>query len=312
MSIKYHEEHDVCFWKKTFGGGDYSIEKPTFAWQDWGLIPNSRPYISTPKANYTIAQVPDSSNRINITEYMPGGMTYESRTGEWQFAIDHTNELWKDWYKGYYEIENYFHGNRFLVSLNDDPEKIYEGRIAISSYEAGDNYSSVTLSYDLDAMPIDESEKTGMIFRIRTIGYSGYITKEQYQPYGTKIIDGGNYGRPYLLPSGAVFSKWDPSTPVIVNRNFDIYPVYYFKVKRSSSYSVPASNAIANNALSSHPIQYIIEEPEEKTEETYEVPDTVKFLFNNVKYSIDVMGAGGTTQKRLWYTPDNLGIETTE
>lgn len=312
MSAKYYEEHDISFWKKVFDGSEYTIENPKFAWSDWGLIPTSRPYISTPKANYTLTQIPNSSTRLNITDFMPGGMTFESRTGEWQFAIDHTKELWKNWYDGYYKIEEYFHGSRMLVSLNDDAEKIYEGRITVSAYDPRDYYSTVTLQYDLDVMPIDEEQKRDMTFRIRTIGYDGYITKEQYQPYGTKIVDGGNYGRPYLLPSGAVFSKWNPPTPAIVNRNFDVRPVYYFKVKRDSSYSVPASNAIANNALSSHPIQYIIEEPEEKTEETYEVPDTVKFLFNNVKYSIDVMGAGGTTQKRLWYTPDNLGIETTE
>lgn len=310
MSIKYYEEHDVCFWKKTFDGGDYSIEKPTFAWQDWGLIPNSRPYISTPKANYTIAQVPDSSNRINITEYMPGGMTYESRTGEWQFAIDNTNELWKDWYKGYYEIENYFHGNRFLVSLNDDPEKIYEGRIAISSYEAGDNYSSVTLSYDLDAMPIDESEKTGMIFRVRWLSYTDKIIHTEYFAYD-EIPSFYFVDEHLAYPDNSVEKGFLPEIARL-HYNLDFKPRYYYKVKQGSSQSVPASNAIVNNALSSHPIQYIIEEPEEKTEETYEVPDTVKFLFNNVKYSIDVMGAGGTTQKRLWYTPDNLGIETTE
>ena len=310
MSVKYYEEHDICFWKKSFTGSGYNIDFPKFAWEDFGLIPISRPYISTPKANYTLVQIPNSSSKLNITDYMPGGMTYESRTGEWQFAIDHTKELWKNWYTGYYEVEEYFHGSRMLVCLNDDPENVYEGRISISSYDPGESYSKVTLSYDLDAMSIEETEKNGMYFRIRTIGYTGVVTKEQYQPYGTRIIDGGNYGRPYLLPSGAVFSKWDPATPFTVNRNVDIYAKYYFQV--SPSYNGATKNTTTNSALSSHPIQYIIEEPEEKTEETYEVPDTVKFLFNNVKYSIDVMGIGGTTQKRLWYTPDNLGIETTE
>ena len=307
MSIKYYEEHDVCFWKKELGSNGYSIDKPTFAWSDWGLIPNSRPYISTPKANYTLAQVPNSSNRLNITNFMPGGMTYESRAGEWQFAIDHTKELWKNWYEGYYKIEEYFHGSRFLVSLNDDPEKIYQGRISISAYDPGENYSTVTLNYDLDAMPIEESEKTGMIFRLRTMTYTGTVEYLQYQRYGITVVDSGNHGG---IPKGAIFSKWDPSTPFKVSRNTDIWPIYYFKV--SPSYSGKITNNAANAALSSHPIQYIIEEPEEKTEETYEVPDTVKFLFNNVKYSIDIMGSGGTTQKRLWYTPDNLEIETTE
>ena len=308
MSIKYMEEHDICFWKRELGGSSYTTGQPKFAWHDWGLIPTSRPYVSTPKANYTIAQVPNSSNRFDITNYLPGGMTYESRTGEWQFAIDHTKDLWKNWFDGYYEIEKYFHGSKMYVSLNDDSENIYEGRITVSAYDPGDSYSTVTLSYDLDAMPIDESEKTNMYFRIRTIGYTGVVTKEQYQPYGATIVDGYNYSRPYLIPPGSIFSKWDPATPFTVNKNVDIYAKYYFAVK--NSYVTPNSTSSAVNALSSHPIQYIIDEPESTVEETYEVPDTVKFLFNNTRYSIDVIGEGGKLEKRLWYTPENLGIET--
>lgn len=309
MSIKYMEEHDVCFWKKTFSNGRYSIEHPKFAFEDWGLIPISRPYISVPKANYTLTQVPNSSNRLNITNFMPGGMTYESRTGEWQFAIDHTKEMWKNWFDGYYKIEEYFHGSRMLVSLNDDAEKIYDGRITVSAYEPGDNYSTVTLQYDVDAMPIDDEAKIGMLFRARTIGYTGVITKEQFVSYGTTIVDGGSYGRPYLIPPGSKFSKWDPATPFTVTKNVDIYAKYYFKIKSSHIATIKEN---ASNAISAHPIQYIIEEPEETVEETYEVPDTVKFLFNNVQFSIDVLGSGGSTQKRLWYTPNNLGIETEE
>lgn len=311
MSIRYYKEHDICFWKKSFSGSGYNIDFPKFAWEDFGLIPLSRPYISTPKANYTLVQIPNSSSRLNITDYMPGGMTYESRTGEWQFAIDHTKELWKNWYTGYYEVEDYFHGSRMLISLNDDSEKIYEGRIVVSAYEPGESYSKVMLSYDLDATEISDSEKSDLMFRIRTIGYTGVVTKEQFLVYGSTIVDGYNYSRPYLLPPGAVFSKWDPATPFTVKRNADIYAKYYFRV--SSTDSTPAvTDKPSNTALSSHPIQYIIEEPEEKTEETYELPDNLKFLFNNVQYSIDVLGSGGITQKRLWYTPDNMSIETTE
>ena len=295
MSVRYMEEHDICFWKKEVDGSGYSsISHPSFAWHDWGLIPTSRPYVSTPKANYTLTQIPNSSNRLDITNYMPGGMTYESREGEWQFAIDHTHKIWKNWYEGYYKIEDFFHGARMLVSLNDDPEKVYDGRIRVSTYEPGDYHSAVTLSYNFDAMPIDENEMKKLIYRVRTIGYTGVITKEQYQSYGTTIVDGKNYDRPYLLPPGAVFSKWDPATPFSVKHNTDIYAKYYFKRTRN------------------HTLQYIIETPMESVEESYEIPDTVKFLFNNTNHSIDFLGSQGETIKRNWYTPGNMDIETTE
>lgn len=288
------EEHDVCFWKKEFDGFEYRKPiQPSFAWKDWGLIPISRPYISTPKANYTIAQIPNSSNRLNITNYMPGGMTFESREGEWRFAIDHTSQLWKNWYDGYYAVEAFFHGARMLVALNDDPEKVYEGRIRVSAYEPGGNYSTVTLSYSLDAMPIEDEAKSDLLFRVRTMGFGGSVIEERFMAYGTVVAYGGNQKQANLIPNGATFSKWDPALPFELTHNVDIRAEYYFK------------------ASGNHPIRYVIEEPTQTVETTYEVPDTVKFLFNSTNHAIDFLGSQGETIKRTWYTPENVIIETT-
>lgn len=319
MSVVYKGEHEICFW---FPDKDAMYERgPFFSWEDYGLIPISRPYISTPKANYTLTQIPNSSTRLNITDFMPGGLTYESRTGEWRFAIDKSHEMWKNWYDGYYKMEELFHGKRVYVSLNDDPENIYKGRVSISSYDPGESYSTITLSYDLDAAPIDDDEKTSVYFRIRELLYNGTVDSTGLAYYGLEPylfcvgLNDSQLAIYKFIPEGSFFSRWNVLFPLRVTHNIDIYAIYYYRVKpsySSQSYSTPAATYAPANALSSHPIQYIIEDPEEVTESTYEVPNNVKFLFNNVKYSIDVIGTGGATQKRLWYTPDNMGIETTE
>lgn len=312
MSIKYIEEHDVCFWKKTFGSDGYTVENPTFAWDDWGLIPTSRPYISVPKANYVLAQIPNSSNRINITNFMPGGMTYESRTGEWQFAIDHTKKLWKNWYDGYYAIEKYFHGSKMIVSLNEDQTKLYDGRISISAYDPGDNYSTITLSYDFDAMPLDDTtiSNLGMMFRVRYFDYNGKVIFTDYAEINT--FYGAGYG--YVdgkkaVPKGSTFSGWTPSAREI-DGNTDFRPKYYFPIIATTPHGVPASNASVSGGMSAHPIQFILNEDEEVIERKYEIPDTVKFLFNNVDHAIDFMGSQGKTIKRVWFSPENLDFET--
>ena len=174
MGVSYNGEHSICFWKKTLQYDGYNLDNPTFTWDMFHLIPQSRPSVSIPKPNYTIVTIPNSSKRVNITEFLPGGMTFESRVGEWLFYIDHNQ--WPDWTRSHYELEQYFNGSKMLVSLDDDSDDIYEGRIHLSNYEAGENYSQVTIAYDLDADPI--SDYTGIYFRVRFLGYGGEILQE--------------------------------------------------------------------------------------------------------------------------------------
>ena len=174
MGVTYNGEHSICFWKKTLQYDGYNLDNPTFTWDTFHLIPQSRPSVSIPKPNYTIVTIPNSSKRLNITEFLPGGMTFESRVGEWIFYIDHNQ--WPDWTRSHYELERYFNGSKMLVSLDDDSDDIYEGRIHLSNYEASENYSQVTIAYDLDADPI--SDYTGIYFRVRFLGYGGEILQE--------------------------------------------------------------------------------------------------------------------------------------
>ena len=300
MSVTYNGEHQICFWKVTRSG----IENPKFSRDDLNLIPQSRPYISVPKANYSIVCIPHSSGRINITDSLPGGMTYESRAGTWEFNVDHN--AFANWTKSYDSYAEYFHGSRMYVSLNDDPTKIFVGRIKISSYESGENYSAITLSYDLDAMP---AEGVSLPFRIRFFGSDGRVIKNEIHYSGDL---------PYCSPpvnhtsSDAAFAGWKP-TVTAVEGNMDYHPVYYFKAKKFGQHSAKQTFSASPefSLFSSHPIIYVIEEePEEVTEETYEIPDNVKFLFNKVNYSIDVLGSRGSTIKKLYYTPENMEIET--
>ena len=143
------------------------------------LIPQSRPSVSIPKANYTLVTIPNSSKRLNITEYIPGGMTFESRTGEWVFYIDHNQ--WSNWTASHYELEQYFNGAKMLVSLDDESDDIYEGRISLTNYEAGEDYSQVSIGYDLDSDPITDYE--GVYYRVRFLGYSGEILQEDLLRY---------------------------------------------------------------------------------------------------------------------------------
>lgn len=217
MSIAYNGKHEICFWKENYTGTGYYIENPKFTWVDFHLVPLSRPSVSAPKPNFVITSIPNSSSRINITDYMPGGLTYESRSGEWQFVIDH--DQWSNWTTTHYELGEYFNGSKMLVSLDDNRSYIYEGRVNLSGFESGDAYSTVTIAYDFDADPI--SDFSDIRFRVRFMSQYGQIFKEELMTYNSTPY---YYG---TVPSegGLRFKRWQPYINK-VTRNIDYIAEY--------------------------------------------------------------------------------------
>ena len=215
MNGIYNGKHEICFWKKEFNGNEYAVGEPKFTWTDFNLIPFSRPSISIPKVNYIVIQIPNSNKRLNITEYIPGGGKFENRTGEWQFYIGDNDSEWPEKYS---DLIEYFNGSRMLVSL-DNTKDIYEGRIYLSGYEPGDDYSSITLTYDLDSEPIAEFDD--ILFRIRFMNSSGLVLQEERLSYNDT---------PYFKGEAPAegnrrFKNWRPAVKQ-VKKNVDYYPVY--------------------------------------------------------------------------------------
>lgn len=151
----YEGDHDIRFWKYVRSGNSVSLENnPKRAWSTFGLIPSTRPSVVLPTVNYSIVQIPGTNSRLDITEYLPGGKTYNNRSGSWSFAAPVTPD-YENWKDRYHDIQEYFDGSRFVVELMDDPGVYYEGRLSASNYEPGSNYSTVTINYDLDPLTSD-------------------------------------------------------------------------------------------------------------------------------------------------------------
>lgn len=223
MSIAYNGEHGISFWRKSFIdstfviGDRYATENPKFSWDDFHLIPLERPFIASSKPNHAIVPAPNSSKRFLVTDYLSGGLTYESRTGTWDFALDH--DQWGNWVTAHQAIEEYFNGSRMLVALNDDPTKIFEGRTMLKDYSPGDDYSTVKIGYDLEADPITVFDN--ILFRIRFLGRNGNVLQTKLRFYG----DAAYYTGTVPQISGMVFDRWTPS-PVSVAGNMDYKAVY--------------------------------------------------------------------------------------
>lgn len=148
MFINYNGTHSITFWK-----ADDENKVSYHSYEDFGLIPQQRPYFGIPTANYQIVGIPNSSDRINITDTLPGGLTFGPIQGEWSFFIDH--EKWSDWATSKQKISDFFNGKRLIVRLDEMPDEFYEGRFSISKYEPGAVATTVGIKYDLDYAPIE-------------------------------------------------------------------------------------------------------------------------------------------------------------
>ena len=164
MDVEYKGQHSIIFFKDT--GMGYTKRN---SWLDFHMIPATRPYVVLGSANYHTIAIPGTSKRYDTTDYRPGGLTFGGRTGTWEFYIDHTK--WDDWVDAKTAIRDYIHGGTFLINLADDPYVLYQGILTVTGYVAGQNYSKITIQYDLmnDTITMDAPIEFGAFGKLPEI-----------------------------------------------------------------------------------------------------------------------------------------------
>jgi hypothetical protein len=116
-------------------------------WNTWAMAPRSRPFVNAPQIKESYVDVPGADGSLDYTEALTGRVNYANRTGSWEFIIDN---VWK-WHQVYSDILTRLHGKKFnKIVLTDDPEYYWKGRITVSGNFGTRDYSSVTLSYNLE------------------------------------------------------------------------------------------------------------------------------------------------------------------
>ena len=128
-------------------------------WDDWHLIPSSRPVFSPPQPNIRLLNIPGRSGSLDVTDTF-GEVVYADRTGSFEFYVDHETEpttkevaderdftTWESWADAYSSIANYLHGQKFQAILEDDPHFYYEGRFMVNEWRSNANFSTIVISY---------------------------------------------------------------------------------------------------------------------------------------------------------------------
>ena len=122
-------------------------------YENWHLIPTTRPVINPPGVKTNFVDVPGADGHLDLTDLLTGYPFYESRTGSIEFAVEpNSGEYWSGIYAN---IMRAIHGRKGKMTLDDDLAFYYEGRFSISSWKSDKNYSIVTVDYDVDSYKLE-------------------------------------------------------------------------------------------------------------------------------------------------------------
>lgn len=116
-------------------------------WDDWHLIPSSRPTFSMPQPSLNLISIPGKSGTLDITEMNGETMIFGDRTGSFDFIVE--NGYWNSWAEAYSVIARYVHGKKLQVMLEDDDKYYYEGRFMLNEWRSNQNWSTISIGYQV-------------------------------------------------------------------------------------------------------------------------------------------------------------------
>jgi len=165
------------------GNGNNNVKN---TWSDWYLVPSSRPSVAPPEPKMTIVEIPGSNGVIDLTESLTGDITYGNRKGSWEFIV--MNEKPILWSNLYSDILDFLHGQKVKIFMETELDSVYpsdwyyEGRISVKAWDTQDNYSVISMDYDLDPF---KYQKNAFVSRITLT--SSYVAKT-YTSYRMPVV----------------------------------------------------------------------------------------------------------------------------
>ncbi len=122
-------------------------------WEDWHLVPTSRPYFSPPRQKTNIIDIPGGNGSIDLSTALTGYPVFENRQGSIEFVVvnGYNTEVGDElpWQILLTHILEYLHGKTMMATLEDDPGYFYFGRFEVSDWKSEENNSKVTIDYDV-------------------------------------------------------------------------------------------------------------------------------------------------------------------
>lgn len=141
MSLQATLYHSI-----TFEPLEAASQNSKNTWDDWHLVPTSRPKFSMPPVKTQYVDIPGGDGVIDLTTALTGRPHYGNRQGSIEFLV--MND-YGDWAVRYSNIATFLHGKRFRAYLDDDPLYYYEGRFTVNEWKSEAQWSRIVLDYNV-------------------------------------------------------------------------------------------------------------------------------------------------------------------
>lgn len=117
------------------------------SYDDLGLILSSK-VISPPEPKTFYADVKGIDGEIDLTEAITGGVKYNSRllTLNFSYVAEHTTDILAT----FSAVQKAIHGKKMNITLDDDPNYHYEGRVQVKDMEYDKIISGLTVECTVD------------------------------------------------------------------------------------------------------------------------------------------------------------------
>lgn len=174
-------------------------------YSDWHLVPDGRPVIAMPELKTNYVDIPGANKPLDLSDLLTKYPTYNNRQGDLKF---HVLNGYNDWNVLYQTIANYVHGRRMQVTLEDDSDYYYEGRITVGEWTSKNDgtWSDITLHYELDPYKyakvaysktetVDGSTTKAMVYDSKDIGRMPVVPEITVSNIGTGGVRIDTYNR---------------------------------------------------------------------------------------------------------------------
>ena len=158
-----------------------SLGRKQHTWDDWRIVPTSRPVILPPSIQRMEQEIPGRDGLLDFSESLDGEIHYNNRVGTLEFYVAN-RDCWNNVYSS---IQNFIHGRQLKIILDDDKDYYYEGMIAVNDWKSNQSNSTIVIEYKLQPYKL-KHEKTTVIAKID--GEAVVVCQNERRSYVPTII----------------------------------------------------------------------------------------------------------------------------
>lgn len=141
-------------------------------WDDWHLIPSSRPRFSTPEQKTSIIDIQGADGSLDSSYILTKYPVFDNRKGSFDFIVANG---YGDWTERYSDIMDYLHGRKLKAILEDDLDYYYYGRFTVNDWTSNNDgtWSEITIDYEVEPYKKLNEPKTFSFSGAQTITLYG-------------------------------------------------------------------------------------------------------------------------------------------